>query len=174
MSDEPVSEKELSQILESGNWAPTHGLTEPWRYNVYRGDSRKSLADGLASIYESVTPKAKFRQSKVEKLATVPLKAPVCIVVWMKRQAIRKIPEIEEIGAVACAIQNMHLTAAAMGLGAFWSSPSILYTDAMNEWLDIGSEDKCLGLFYIGRPREGLVWPSSQRSPIEDKTKWLG
>ena len=46
-----------------------------------------------------------------------------------------KIPELEEIEAVACAVQNMHLTAAAAGLGAFWSSPPILDTEEMREFL---------------------------------------
>ena len=45
------------------------------------------------------------------------------IAVSMKRDVTEKIPEIEEIEAVACAIQNMLLTATAYGLGTFWSSP---------------------------------------------------
>ena len=43
----------------------------------------------------------------------------------MKRQAKpnKRLPEWEEICAVACAVQNMHLMATSMNhIGAFWSS----------------------------------------------------
>ena len=39
----------------------------------------------------------------------MPLLAPVVIAIGMKRQEIEKIPELDEIEAVACAVQNMHL-----------------------------------------------------------------
>ncbi|MEZ4292168.1 MAG: nitroreductase family protein, partial [Myxococcota bacterium] len=32
MSEAPVSEETLRAILENANWAPSHGLTEPWRF----------------------------------------------------------------------------------------------------------------------------------------------
>ena len=36
--------------------------------------------------------------------------------VGFERQEIEKIPEIEELAAVSCAVQNMHLTASALGM----------------------------------------------------------
>lgn len=52
----------------------------------------------------------------------------------MERQKVEKIREFEEIEAVACAVQNIHLTASARGLGAFWSTPPFLYTPEMNAY----------------------------------------
>ena len=43
------------------------------------------------------------------------------------RDETEKIHEIEEVEAVACAIQNILLTATAYGLGVFWSSPKFIY-----------------------------------------------
>ena len=42
----------------------------------------------------------------------------------MRRQAVpdKRMPEWEEMCATAASVQNMHLMAAGMGLGAFWSS----------------------------------------------------
>jgi hypothetical protein len=40
----------------------------------------------------------------------------------------------------------------------------------MNEFLDIGEKDKCLGLFYMGYP--SIDWPKGQRKPIEYLTTW--
>ena len=25
----------LNELLENGNWAPTHGFTEPWRFTIF-------------------------------------------------------------------------------------------------------------------------------------------
>lgn len=169
MSDKPVDAKVLAAILENGNWAPTHGMTEPWRFFVFSGEGRQRLADFCSNLYEKLTPEDEIRPEKLEKLRTQPLLAPVVIAVGMKRQEIEKIPEIEEIEAVACAVQNMHLTASAVGMAAFWSSPPISYTDEMRSWLGLSDErDKCLGFFYLGWPASE-EWPESSRGDITEK-----
>ena len=33
-SERPVSKETIEQLLSNANWAPTHGLTEPWRFTV--------------------------------------------------------------------------------------------------------------------------------------------
>jgi len=173
MDDRDVDRELVEVILENANWAPTHGLTEPWRFRIFSGESRRQLAHALSGIYTEVTPREKFLESKHKKLSTRAWKSNVAILVWMKRQDIRKIPEIEEIEAVACAVQNMHLTASALGLAGFWSSPELLYTPRMNEWMEIDADDRCLGVFYLGWPKQDLVWPSSTRRPVSEKTEWV-
>ena len=154
MSEKPVERVHLAAILENANWAPTHGMTQPWRFFVFTDEGRQRLADFLQSLYKKVTPKEAIREDKFEKLGVQPLLAPIVIGIGMSRQTIEKIPEIEEIEAVACAVQNMHLTASALGMAAFWSSPPLCYTDEMREWLGLEDErDKCLGFFYLGWPR---------------------
>jgi nitroreductase len=169
MSDKPVETLHLASLLENANWAPTHGLTEPWRFFVFTEDGRKRLADFCQSLYRKVTPESGFREDKFEKLGTLPLKAPVVIAIGMKRQEIEKIPEIEEIEAVACAVHNMHLTASALGMAAYWSTPPIVYTDEMRLWLGLPDpRDKCLGLFFLGWPEEE-TWPEGQRGDLAGK-----
>ncbi len=172
-SNKPIENLHLASILENANWAPTHGMTEPWRFFVFMEEGRQRLADYLQSLYKKKTPEDQFRQDKFDKLGTQALLAPVVIAMGMKRQEIGKIPEIEEIEAVACAIQNMHLTASALGMGAFWSSPPISYTDEMREWLGMESEeDKCLGFFYLGWP-ESEEWPEGSRGNVSEKVTWV-
>lgn len=173
MSDAPVDEADLMAILENGNWAPSHGLTEPWRFRIFRGAARARLAEAMATLYETAIPPEKQKPGKVDKLREMPLRAPVVILVWMARQKIEKIRELEEIEAVACAVQNMHLSAAARGLGAFWSTPPFLYEPAMNEWLEIGPKDRCLGIFYLGHPAAEVAWPKGRRQSIESKLEWV-
>jgi len=89
----------------------------------------------------------------------------------MERDKTEKIPEIEEVEAVACAVQNMYLTCVAYGLGSFWSSPKFIYSSEMNEFLGLGEKDKCLGIFYIGYPNQES--PKSHRKPLEYVTEWI-
>ena len=173
MSDQAVDTAILGNILENANWAPTHGMTEPWRFKIFEGAARERLAEALQRIYKEVIPEKEFREDKYEKLGKSPLQAPVVILVCMKRQEIEKIPEIEEIEAVACAVQNMHLTASAVGLAAFWSSPPIVYSEPMRRFLELGPKDKCLGLFYLGWPKDEDEWPTGQRRPIQEKLEWF-
>ncbi len=35
--DEPVKDEEIEVILRAANWAPTHKLTEPWRFVILLG-----------------------------------------------------------------------------------------------------------------------------------------
>jgi nitroreductase len=173
MSETPVSEEDLGAILENANWAPTHGITQPWRFRVYRGDARAALGEKLAALYETALPVDQQKEGKADKLRQMPALAPVVILVWMKRQTIEKIRELEEIEAVACAVQNMHLTATARGLGAFWSTPPILYLPEMNEFLGIGEKDRCLGIFYLGHPADAEDWPEGRRRPIDDRVEYI-
>ena len=45
----PVERALLEQLLENANWAPTHKLTEPWRFQVFHSaESRHALGDYLS------------------------------------------------------------------------------------------------------------------------------
>ncbi|MBK8192225.1 MAG: nitroreductase family protein [Lewinellaceae bacterium] len=46
----------IEQLLENANWAPTHRLTEPWRFQVFHSpESRAALGDYLAGYYQHYT-----------------------------------------------------------------------------------------------------------------------
>jgi nitroreductase len=164
----------LEELLENANWAPTHGLTEPWRFNIYQGAGRKELSEAMQRIYRETTPAAEFREDKLQKMSENPLRAQVVMVLWMNRKGGAKIPELEEIEATACAVQNLHLSASAAGLAGYWSSPPLVYTPQFAEWLSIRAEDRCLGLFYLGWPKADLKRPESARHPVAEKVRWLG
>ena len=93
------------------------------------------------------------------------------IAVGMKRDEKKSVPEIEEIGAVFCAIENMYLTATAYGVGCYLSTGGVTYFDDAKEFFGLGSEDKLIGFFNLGMPRNDL--PSGKRKPIEDKVVWV-
>lgn len=173
-SDRPIHREHVEKILNNAIWAPNHGSTQPWTFKVFMGDGRQKLSDFLTDLYKAKTSEEDFKQKKFEKLQNRPMKAGAVIAVSLKRDPESRILEIEEIEAVACAIQNMYLTCTAWGLGGFWSTPKLIYTDEMNEFLGLENpDDKCLGLFYVGYVSEDYEWPKSHRKPIEYMTEWV-
>lgn len=170
-STRKVHKEQVEVILNNAQWAPTHGNTQPWRFKVFMDEGRQQLSDFLGQAYLDFVPKESQNDAKLAKLITRPMQASVIIAVCMERQKEEKILEIEEIEAVACAIQNMHLSATAFGLGGFWSTPKMIYEPMTNEFLGLGEKDKCLGLFYIGYP--GIEWPKGHRKPLDYTTKWI-
>jgi nitroreductase len=161
-------------LLETSTWAPTHGLTQPWHFFVFTGDSRKSLADNLQRIYKAITPVESQKEETYRKLGEQPLMSPAVIVIGMMRDANGKIHHIEEVEAVACAVQNFHLSASSVGLGVSWTSPPLCYTREMTRYLDLRDGDECLGMLHIGWPRPDFIWPDSmKREPVERKLTWM-
>ena len=170
-TDRKVQKDQIELILKNAQWAPTHGNTQPWRFVVYTEKGKKKLSDFLGQLYLEKIEKEKQNSQKLKKLTQRPLNSSVVIAVCMSRQKEEKILELEEIEAVACAIQNMQLTCTAYGLGSFWSTPKLIYSKEMNTFLNLTEKDKCLGLIYIGYP--AIKWPKSHRKPIHYNTTWI-
>ena len=158
----------IQQILESANYAPTHKLTQPWRFMVFRREGKSRLAQELARLYMEVTPKSQFLQKKYDSIIEKVAQAS-CVIALNVKLNPEKVPEWEELAALACAVQNMALSAEALKVGAYWSSPGMIAN--LNDYLNLEEQEKCYGIFYMGyhheAPRE------AQRSPVEEKIKWI-
>ena len=55
--DKPIPREIILQILENANWAPTHKLTEPWRFKIFEGTALQRLSDFMGNFYKNNTPK---------------------------------------------------------------------------------------------------------------------
>jgi len=161
----------IEKMLENANWAPTHGKTEPWRFFVFTGEGLKKLGEMQAGLYKELTPPESFDENRFNKLLANPQKASHVIAIAMKRQESGKIPEVEEVEAVACAVQNMYLTATAYGAGAYWSSGGITYREEAKELFGLGEADKLLGFFYVGVPAKEPV--AGKRGDVSQKVTWV-
>lgn len=171
-SGEVIKREVIQEILENANWAPTHKLTEPWRFRVFTGDGLKKLARFQADLYkDKADAQGNFDQSQFDKLNAKPLLASHIISIGMKRDDNESIPEIEEVCAVACAVQNMYLTAGAYGLGCYWTTGGATYWDEAKQFFGLNSHDKLMGFLYLGVPK--TKWPQGRRTPIADKVQWV-
>jgi len=112
-----------------------------------------------------------FLQGTYEKLQNTPLLASHIIALCMKRTTTKRIPEIEDVEAVACAVQNIYLSVSAYGLGGYWTSGGVTYKEEAKLFFGLGEEDKLLGFFYIGHV--AVPSPSAKRKPLEEKVRWV-
>lgn len=112
-----------------------------------------------------------FLQGTYEKLQNTPLQSSHIIALCMKRTTTKRIPEIEDIEAVACSVQNIYLSVSAYGLGGYWTTGGITYKPEAKAFFNLGEEDRLLGFFYIGHV--AVPSPSAKRKPLEEKVKWV-
>lgn len=167
---QPVDDAVIREILTNATWAPNHGKTEPWHFTVFSGAGLQKLADFQAGLYKQESG-PNFKQITYDKLLANPLKASHVIALGMKRSANPNIPEIEDIEAVACAVQNIYLSVAAYGLGGYWTSGGVTYKPTAKAFFGLNEEDKLLGFFYIGHV--ALPTTGGSRAPLEQKTTWV-
>jgi nitroreductase len=165
-----VDDAIVRQILENATWAPSHGSTEPWHFVVFTSKGLEKLSAFQSNIYKE-TAGEEFKEATYNKLKENPFKASHIIALGMKRGENRRHPEIEEIEAVACAVQNIYLSVTAYGLGGYWTSGGITYNEKAKAFFGLGAEDKLLGFFYLGHV--AIPSPAGKRAPLESKLVWI-
>jgi len=169
---ERVDDAIVKQMLQNANWAPTHKLTEPWRFVVYTGEGLKKLAILQSDLYKKLTTAdGSYKEERYQNLLTKPMLSSHIIAVGMKRDEKKSVPEVEEVGAVFCAIENMYLTVTAYGIGGYLSTGGITYFEEAKELFGLGKDDKLLGFFHVGHVKNTL--PDGRRRPLEDKMLWV-
>lgn len=163
-----IPDEIILEILRNANSAPTHKLTEPWRFIVFTDAGLQTLAEKQAEIYRQEAG-TKFKQNKYDKLLVTPLQCSHVIAICLKRH--EDIPEMEELAAVACAVQNIYLSLPAYDIGGYWSTGGITFMQGAKDWLNLSTGDQLMGFFFLGYVRV----PTPHRTPgdIENKTTWV-
>src|SRR5690606_14981075 len=112
--DRPIEKELLLRLLECANQAPTHKLTQPWRFKVFRGKGLKKLSLELAEQYRNITPADAFLQKKSDSIRQKVIDSGAVIAICIHESG--TVPVWEEVAAVACAVQNMWLAASVEGI----------------------------------------------------------
>ena len=149
---------------------PNHGKMEPWHFTVFTGDGLRKLAEFQSTFYKEHAGNT-YKEITYSKLQANPLKASHIIALGMKRTTTKNIPEIEDVCAVACAVQNIYLSVTAYGLGGYWTTGGVTYMEGAKSHLGLADHDRLLGFFYIGH----VAFPSAgaTRIPLDEKLTWI-
>lgn len=169
MIDKPISDEIIWELLENANHAPTHKLTQPWRFKVFLGTAKEKLGEFMAETYKATTSPEDFKNMKYKKMLKKSKQAYTMIAICMNRNDV--VPEIEETNAVACAVQNIWLSAHAYGIGMYWSSPKYVYDDAIAKYLNLKEGESCLGFIFMGYHQAPEL--PARRTSIQDKVEWI-
>ena len=169
MNGKKIPDYQIQSLLELADWAPTHGFTEPWRFVVYATAS--DFSHKHAELYKRHTAAESFEQAVYNKFYEQGDLASHVIIAVMKRGNLLKIPVIEEVEAVSCAVQNILLGATALGIASFWSTGGMALRPPMKEFLALGEDDHVIGVLYLGYANNT---PEGNRiTPLEEKITWI-
>ena len=173
VTEQAVPVELIEKIIESGTYAPNHHRTEPWRFFVLRGNGRTKLGKVLGEITsaEQEDPLSESSKTKIERSKGNPLRAPVIIAVGMEPGVKENIIEKEEYAAVSSSIQNMLLTAHALGLGAIWRTGAICYHPNVRDFFGLSEKGEVLAFIYLGYPE--MEPKSFKKTDFNEFTTWI-
>ncbi len=160
--------EDLVRIMQAGARAPDHGRLTPWRFVVLEGEARDQLGNAMVDAARAANPEISdvMLQREREKVR----RAPTIIVAAATIKKGHKVPEIEQVLAVAAAVQNMFLAAHALGYGAMWKTGEAAYDENVKRAIGLSAEDHIVAFLYLGTvATKGPVKPSS----IDNLVRWL-
>lgn len=167
---DPVPRDVIEKMLEAATWAPNHHLTEPWEFTVLDGEAKMRFAEirsrfRLSLFPDPATPPA---QKAAEKISEDTLATPTIIAVTTK---VADDPEVrdDDFAATFIAIQNMMLTASALGVGTYMRTGGLVRDPRLREFLQVPPDRRIAAIVYLGYP--ALV-PERRRKPYQEKTRW--
>jgi len=163
---EIINNSIIKEIVFNANTAPTHKITQPWLFKIFSSQSKKKLANEILRLKFG----NEISKNEKEKLIKKFNLTSHIICICLDRSDEDLIPEWEEIAAVSMSVQNMWLTCTANNLGCYWSSPKII--SKLDTFLNLRENQKCLGLFYIGKYNE-LAKRSLNKKDVNEKVEWL-
>jgi nitroreductase len=162
------SHDQLNTILNAATRAPDHGRMSPWRFVVIAGEARRALGEAMAAALRERDPGA--TEAALDAARGKAMRAPTIVAVAAAVQAQAKVPEIEQVLAVAAAVQNMLLTAFSLGVGAMWKTGAAAYSAHVKKTLGLAESDHIVALLYLGTPvASGAVRPAD----ADKWTRWL-
>ncbi|MEL0192694.1 MAG: nitroreductase family protein [Halieaceae bacterium] len=147
---------ELEQILLAGLRAPDHGRLRPWEFVAVSGERRHSLGEIFERSLLMTKPEASAAEQ--EKARHAPLRAPLIVAGLLKPKVHPKVPRVEQVAAVACALHGMLLAAESLGYGGVWRTGTYARDPSVISALGGEPGDEIVGFLYIGT-REGESKP---------------
>ena len=167
-ADQPLARDLIEKLLSAAVQAPNHHKTRPWRFVVVSGDSRKKYGEVLAAALRKRKPDSTEEALQVER--GKPLRYPTTIVVGVDKPSDPKASELENVIAVAAAVENLLLAACGLGLIGVWRSGKAAEDVEVKKFFGFAADQHVIGFIHVGYPEkvEPVVRPS-----FEDRTVWM-
>ena len=152
----------LDSILAAGIRVPDHACLQPWNFTVVTGEGLVRLSELFVNSSDA--------GANLEKIAKMPFRAPMIIVVSTAFVSHEKVPQQEQLITAGCCAHAMQMAAVALGYGAMWRTGELAYNEAVKKGLGISNDNEITGFLYIGTESKKL--PVKPAKSIEGKVSY--
>ncbi|UVE19000.1 nitroreductase family protein [Pseudomonas sp. LS44] len=149
--------------------APDHGYLRPWRFLSIEGDARNRLGELFAAALLKKNPQA--TPEALSKARSMPLRAPLLVVVIASVQRNHKIPVEEQVLSAGCAAHGILLAAYAQGFGAMWRTGEMSHDPHVAAGLGLEAHEQMVGFIYLGSV-EGERRSPPELNPADFVSNW--
>jgi nitroreductase len=169
-TDRAISREEIESLLSAATLAPNHKLTLPWRFFVLGPEARYAYGLALgarkAKKIEDPAAGAKLRETVGVEHRALPGMLAIAV---MNSDS----PETreEDYAAAMMAIQNISLTAVALGLGTHIKTGAIMSDPAARAAVGVADDQRIIAIVNVGVPSEDA--PPKQREAATAFTTWV-
>lgn len=178
----PISEKDMTDIIQSGMKAPSSKNRQPWKYILVQGNAKEEMLKVFRRGIEREENESPLLPDSRQHIAaakhTVDIMAEAPIIVFVVNSLGKNILEeltpeehiyeICNIQSIGASIQNMLLAATEKGIGSLWICDIYFAYAELCEWLD--SDGQLIAAIAFGYPDE---FPEERpRKKLEDISEW--
>ncbi len=179
--EKPVSKELVETILQAGMLAPSSKNRQPWKFIVATGKAKEQALDAMEQgirrekEYPLLPESAQFLGG-AEYTLQIMRQAPVLIFIMnplgldihSSLTPEKRIYEICNAQSIGAAIENMCLTATALGLGSLWICDTYFAYEELCIWLgQDGTLSAALALGYADEAPH-----ARPRKPVNDVIEW--
>lgn len=142
------SDAEIATMLRIAARVPDHGMVQPWRFILYRGEVRHEIGRMLAARAQEREGQLdeKRQQQELMRFARAPLVIGVVSVV----KEHPKVPQWEMLLSGGAATMNLVLAANAHGYGANWITNWYSEDEEGRRLLGLAPNERVVGFVHIG------------------------
>jgi nitroreductase len=167
--EEPVKKEHLLKIIEAATMAPSATNSQNWQFIAVESEQKKKqlaeIVKNQVALYTGKikSPKARSEFSSYSRYFTFFEKAPLVLCVVQTPYVSLSINIMKRYGASdtslgnaavqgpSAAIQNILLSAHALGYGACWMTGPLIAKEELEKVLNINPENELLAIIPIGK-----------------------
>ncbi|MFI5233724.1 MAG: nitroreductase [Gemmatimonadales bacterium] len=169
-TDRAITKEEIETLLAAATLAPNHRLTQPWRFYVLGPDARYAYGLALgarkAKKVEDPAAGAALRETVGAEHRALPGMLAVAVVNTENAEQ-----REEDYAAAMMAVQNIALTAVALGLGTHIKTGAIMNDPAARAAVGLPDDQRIIAIVNVGVPADEL--PPKKREPAPAFTTWV-
>ena len=151
MGEPGPSDADLAEMFEAATRVPDHGMVQPWRFVVLRGDDRVKMGEVFADALKTRNPEAP--EEAVQAELNRAMRSPVVIAVLARTEDRPKVPRIEQVVSAGQAALAIHLAGQAKGYGSVMLTGDNAYDPKVKAFFGLKDGDEIVAFLYMGTPK---------------------